>query len=205
MGTTKDVDDRATILRHGTHAIRQKRSSTEVGRRGRNATAIADALSAVSKDSKEDECGKGAVATGGRKPMRTPAVWLFLVVVMSRSLVGQSCPLQIDRVKLNGMFELRITVHNSGDAPVRLTAFHVRYTTITGPPYKKEPRELVSPFTRELLVIQPHQRVVLTTLPTMDVINFDSTVAVSASCLLFSRTGSSGLLARCSLSSEARA
>jgi hypothetical protein len=107
---------------------------------------------------------------------------------LARSPVAQFCPLQVDRVKPNGMFEFHITLHNPSESPIRLVALHVTYTTLTGSTFKKERRELVSPFRPEGLIIWPHQRMTLTTLPTMDAIAGDPARAF-ASCALLSPTG----------------
>jgi hypothetical protein len=120
----------------------------------------------------------------------TPTVLALLMGTLAGPLVGQSCLLHVDRVKPNGMFEFRITLHNPSEVPVRLIALHVSYATLTGPPYRKERRRVVSPF-RQLFVVQPHQRVTLTTLPTMDAITDDPAIA-SASCSPLSSPGNDG-------------
>ena len=113
-----------------------------------------------------------------------------LLGALARSLLGPSCPLQVDRVRPNGMFEFRITLHNPSESPVQLTAVQVRYTTLRGPHYDREQREVVSPFRAQRVVILPHQWVTLTTLPTMDAIA-DEPATASASCSL-ARTGDEG-------------
>jgi hypothetical protein len=114
---------------------------------------------------------------------------IVLLVLFSRPLVGQSCPLRVARLKPNGMFEFRITLQNPSESPVRLTALHVRHTTLAGARFTKERREVVSPFQQQRLVVQPHQRITLTTLPTMDAIDADGTATASASCALLAGPG----------------
>ena len=122
-------------------------------------------------------------------PMK-PRLLALLLGTLPGSLVGQACPIRVDRVKPNGMFEFRITLHNPIESPVRLTALHVSYSTLTGPPFRKERRWVVSPF-RPLLVVEPHQRVTVTTLPTMDAIA-EGPTSVSASCSLPPSPGNDG-------------
>jgi hypothetical protein len=102
--------------------------------------------------------------------------------LLAQSLAGQACPLHVDRVKPNGMFEFHVIVRNPTDAPLRLTALHVTYTTLTGAHYVRERRDVVSPFGREHVVLQPHQRVMLTTLPMMDAISLDDPATAFATC-----------------------
>ncbi|HXQ28027.1 MAG TPA: hypothetical protein VN848_02060 [Gemmatimonadales bacterium] len=106
---------------------------------------------------------------------------ILLLGLLARPAVGQSCALRIDRVKPNGMFEFRVTLSNPREVPVRLTAIHVSYITLTGSHYRKERRDIVSPFQRERLIVQPHQRMTLTTLPAMDPATDDPATA-TASC-----------------------
>lgn len=119
--------------------------------------------------------------------MRLPLT-AILFGFLAQPLVAQLCPLQVDRVKPNGMFEFHITLHNPSESPVQLVALHVTYTTLTGSTFRKELRELVSPFRREGLIVRPHQRMTLTTLPTMDAIA-DAPARAVATCSVLSRAG----------------
>jgi len=118
---------------------------------------------------------------------------ILLLGLLARPAVGQSCPLRIDRVKPNGMFEFRVTLSNPSEVPVRLTAIHVSYITLTGSHYRKERRDVVSPFRQERLIVQPHRRMTLTTLPAMDPAT-DDPASATASCALLAPPGNEGRL-----------
>lgn len=118
---------------------------------------------------------------------------ILLLGFLARPALGQFCPLRIDRVKPNGMFEFRVTLSNPGEVAVRLTAVHVTYITLTGAHYRKERRDVVSPFQQERLILPPHQRMTLTTLPAMDPATDDPATA-TASCALLAPAGQEGRL-----------